>query len=110
MDRERRIAANQAMFREVNERIKDVSEHIGAIDGGPEFLCECADEECVERIHLSLGEYQSLRESSRRFVVLRGHEVDVERVVADRGSYLIVEKQGEAGDVAEELDDTGDRR
>lgn len=104
MDRERRVAANQTMFREVNERIKEVSEHVGAIDGGPEFLCECADEECVERIQLSLDQYESLRDNPRRFVVVSGHQVDVERVVADHGAFLIVEKRGEAGELAAELD------
>jgi hypothetical protein len=101
MGREERLAQNEAMFREVNERIKDVSERTGLLDSGPDFICECADERCIERIRLSLGEYAALRADPRRFVVLRGHASDVERVVADRGAYLIVEKRGEAGEVAE---------
>ena len=104
MKREERLAANEVMFREVNERIRDVAARVGALDSGPEFLCECADEDCTERIRLSPDEYESLRAEPRRFVVLRGHETDVERVVADRGRYLIVEKVGEAGEIAERTD------
>jgi hypothetical protein len=104
MDREERLAANEAMFREVNERIRDVATAVGALDDGPEFLCECADAACLARIRLSPAEYEALRAHARRFVVLRGHETSVEQVVADRGEYLIVEKTGEAGDLAERQD------
>jgi hypothetical protein len=104
MGREERLAQNEVMFREVNERIREVSAHVGALDSGPEFLCECANEDCLERIRLSPAEYESLRSEPRRFVVLRGHETEIERVVADRGRYLIVEKLGEAGEIAERGD------
>ncbi|HET7045017.1 MAG TPA: hypothetical protein VFI37_09230 [Gaiellaceae bacterium] len=93
MGREERLARNEVLFREVNERIKDVSELTGTLDGGPEFLCVCADAGCIERIGLSLGEYETLRADPRRFVVLRGHETDVERVVADRGTHLTPERR-----------------
>lgn len=98
------VEKNERLFREVNERIREISSTVGAFDSGPEFICECSDEGCLERIRLSPAEYEALRAHPRRFVVLRGHETDVERVVADRGGYLIVEKLGEAGDVAEQRD------
>jgi len=71
------------LFRQVNERLKDVAEATGVFDSGPEFVCECADESCTARIRLSLGEYERLRADPRRFVVLTGHEAspDVERIV-----------------------------
>lgn len=104
MGRGERRAANEVLFREVNERIRDVAAQVGALDSGPEFLCECADEGCTERIRLSPEEYEALRADPRRFVVLRGHETEVDLVVVDRGRYLIVEKIGEAGDIAEQQD------
>jgi hypothetical protein len=36
--REERIAKNEAVFREVNERISDITDHEELI----EFLCECS--------------------------------------------------------------------
>ena len=42
MSREERIARNEALFREVNEQIKDVNDDVPA---GSEagFVCECGD-------------------------------------------------------------------
>jgi hypothetical protein len=100
-----RRARNEALFRQVNERLKDVSELLGTADSGPEFVCECSDEGCTRRIRLSLAEYEWLRANPRRFVVLPRHEQgEVERVVEDRGRYLIVEKVGVPGEVAEDTD------
>jgi hypothetical protein len=100
-----RLARNEALFRQVNERLKDVSELLGTADSGPEFVCECADEGCTERIRLSLAEYEWLRANPRRFVVLPRHErLEAERVVEDRGRYLIVEKVGVPGEIAEDTD------
>ena len=81
--RDERLAQNEALFRQVNERLLDVSSRLGTLDSGPEFVCECSEEDCVERITLSPAEYESLRADPRRFVVLAGHEagVSVERVV-----------------------------
>src|SRR5438132_3062578 len=47
---EERLAQNEAFFRDINERIR------GAIEGHPadghvyEYLCECSDAACVERV------------------------------------------------------------
>jgi hypothetical protein len=103
--RDARLARNEALFRQVNERLKDVSELLGTADSGPEFVCECADEGCTERIRLSLAEYEWLRANPRHFVVLPGHQRDdLERVVEDRGRYLVVEKIGVPGEIAEDPD------
>jgi hypothetical protein len=103
--RDERLAQNEVLFRQVNERLKDVSERLGTADSGPEFVCECADETCTERIRLSLGEYERLRANPRRFVVIAGHVApELERVVADRGGYRVVEKAGAPGEIAEDAD------
>jgi hypothetical protein len=59
-DRERRVIRNEALFREVNERIEDVSEDVSRADF-IEFLCECGEEACIERIELSREEYEDIR-------------------------------------------------
>jgi hypothetical protein len=105
VNREERLAQNETLFRQVNERLLEVSARLGTADSGPEFVCECSDETCTERIRLSVAEYEQLRSNPRQFVVIAGHEaVDVERVVSDRGSYRIVEKVGAAGVVADDTD------
>jgi hypothetical protein len=94
-------AHNQALIREVNERIVQVA-HDAA---HPKFLCECADTNCVEMIELSIAEYESIRSSPVRFPVKLGHDYpEFERVVEEREHYVVVEKFGEAAMVAEKLD------
>ncbi|MGH3016558.1 MAG: hypothetical protein ACRDNN_16560, partial [Gaiellaceae bacterium] len=72
--RRRRLAENQALFREINERIGASAEAQGADSHAYEFVCECSSLECFERFELTLHEYGRVRERARRFVVLSGHE------------------------------------
>ncbi len=104
MDDEQRAAKgarNQALWRHVNERIEAVmsdAEH-------PEFICECASLDCTETLELTIAEYESVRESPRRFPIVPGHHrPEFERVVEENDRYMIVEKFGKAGELAEELD------
>ena len=53
-DQARKAAKNQALFRDVNERIEEL---VGKA-WHPDFICECADEHCVEKLQLSLREYE----------------------------------------------------
>ena len=73
--------------------------------GGAEFVCECADIECIERIELSLQQYEAVRDEPTHFFVKPGHELaDQERVVESHPEFLIVQKIGHAGERATELD------
>ena len=93
-------AHNQALIREVNERIVQVAEDAAH----PEFLCECADTNCVEMIELSIAEYESIRSSPVRFPVKLGHDYpQFERVVEEREHYAVVEKFGEAAETVKKL-------
>lgn len=100
---ERRIAANEARFREVNEAIAR-GQWPGEEDAVG-FLCECAQLGCNRLIELTSPEYEGVRAHSRRFVVLPGHErVGTEMIVETRPGYLVVEKIDEAGEAAEGAD------
>ena len=93
----RRLAENQALYRSVNERIKDAGRELGGPDHPYEFICECSDLSCSERITATLREYEAVRARADRFLLLDGHEVaDVERVVDRNSRFLTVEKIGEA--------------
>ena len=106
MFREQRAAKNQSLFREVNERIGQVNEHVTRpyIE---EFVCECADDACTEQLSLTIEEYESLRGHGSRFAVRPDSAhvwPDVERIVEKNERYWVVEKVGYAASVAEKLD------
>jgi hypothetical protein len=99
-------ARNQALFREVNERIEQLAEDAAH----PEFLCECADPDCVETLQLSIAEYESVRNFPRRFPLKPGHgRPEFERVVEENERFAVGEKFGEAGELAEKLDPRSQR-
>lgn len=106
--REERLGANEALFREVNERVAEVAEQFlaGETPATVNFSCECADGACVERIAMTLEEYEAVRAKATRFAVIPGHEMpDIERVVARHPNYLVIEKQDpDAKEVALETD------
>lgn len=99
----RRLAANEALMRNVNEGIER-----GQWPGDDEpvgFRCECARLGCTVLLALTVAEYEHVRTNPQRFVVGPGHEEPrVETVVKEHDGYLVVEKHGDAGEVAEALD------
>ena|SRR5437868_151938 len=102
-DQARRLAQNEAFFRQVNERIREVAG--GDEDREQEFLCECSDPSCTERITVSLREYEEIRAKPARFLLMPGHTApEIEYVVEQDDSHLVIEKVGQAGNVAAELD------
>jgi hypothetical protein len=110
-DQERR-ARNEAIFREVNERIEELSKRSGIDEADsllPGFICECSSESCTEVLEVSYQLYEAVREDPRRFLVLPGHQdLDVERVVDEHEGVLVVEKQIEASQIALEHDPRSD--
>ena len=91
--RQQRVAKNEALFREVNERIKDVNfSHVGT--GEHDFLCECGDDDCTAPISLTLAEYEHVRADSTHFAIVPGHDVpDVESVISQNERFAVVEKE-----------------
>jgi hypothetical protein len=90
----RRRALNEAVFREVNERIAA----LGAAQGYErlELVCECASIGCAAPISILVSDYEQARSDSRAFLVVTGHaDPGTEVVLAERGSYALVQKLGE---------------
>jgi hypothetical protein len=106
MDRGERIGLNEAVFREVNERINDLGEQFGLQDQPLDLVCECGDPTCVERITMSRADYEQLRSYPTHFAVHSGHvQPDVEDVVDRRDGYVVVRKhEGSPAEVARETD------
>jgi hypothetical protein len=99
--RTERVGKNEAVFREVNERINDVTR------GDPaEYLCECGYATCTETIQMTVIEYEGVWADPTHFAVLPGHEIpDLEEVVSRSEGFLVVRKKaGAAAKLATELD------
>jgi len=89
-EQERR-ALNEALFRDVNERIAESTARVD--QSRTEFVCECADPNCTERVPVTLAEYERVRRQSTTFLLAPGHaEPEIERLLSDRGRFQVVEK------------------
>jgi hypothetical protein len=53
-ERRERLAKNEALFREVNERIQEIGRAVGVQpDEELEMVCECSNAGCTERMTMS---------------------------------------------------------
>jgi hypothetical protein len=105
VNRQARIGMNEAVFREVNERIQEVASNFN-LTSELDLICECGDASCVERISLTRDEYEQIRSDAHLFAVASGHVApDVEEVVEQRRAYDIVRKrEGIPAEIAENTD------
>jgi hypothetical protein len=98
VERAARQARNEALHREVNERLAQMDKRADASwatdDETFEFLCECGHgDDCDARVRMTLPEYEHVREQDDRFAVAPGHEnVRIERVVSRTSAYVVVDK------------------
>ena len=102
-----RAAANQTLFREINERVKELNERFSLVIPLGEWICECANDTCTDRVAMSTEEYEKIRSDGARFFVAPSDEhvwADVERVTDRNNRYWIVEKIGHAGELAKSAD------
>jgi transcription initiation factor TFIID subunit TAF12 len=97
--RKHQIARNEALFREVNERVQEVSEDRATLT--TDFVCECGDTKCTDTIPLRDEEYEHVRADPLLFALVPGHEIpDVEEVVAEHERFNIVRKHVAEGILA----------
>jgi hypothetical protein len=105
-DAARRIARNQATFRQANEEVEAAAARMGA--GVAEtfgFFCECSNPSCTRMVAMTLPQYEAVREDATKFAVKPGHvEGDVEHVVETHAGYWVVQKSAAAAEEAERLD------
>jgi hypothetical protein len=104
---ELRAARNQALFRDINERLAELDEHATDATAPGTWSCECADVTCLEQIELTVAEYERLRSEPRRFAVAADERhvlPEVEVVIERTDRYWVVEKTGDAGAEAASLD------
>jgi hypothetical protein len=93
-DRHERCAENQYRFNKANDRLLSLVEERARPDQSIPFLCECADDSCLESIELNVSEYERLHESADVFVIIPGHSrVDGEVVRYREDRFEQVEKR-----------------
>jgi anti-sigma B factor antagonist len=99
-----REARSQALFREVNERIEQLSDGFGGEQDS--FVCECGNPECTQPIALTRAEYELIRQHANRFAITPDHEnPETETLVEQNERFAVVETYaGEASQIARETD------
>jgi hypothetical protein len=83
-----RVAKNQALFREVNERIAELSKTWAG--RRLQIICECANTGCVERLDVPLPDYERVRAHPDWFLIKPGHVLEAEQVIEQHEGYQIV--------------------
>jgi hypothetical protein len=84
----RRLAHNEQLFREINEERERATAGARLV-----CVCECSDQACTGRIEVTVAEYERIRQSPDRYIVLPGHVIpEIERIVEERGVFAVVEK------------------
>ena len=95
--RDERLAGNEALFREVNERVAEVATKFIEVEVQTEkvdFTCECGRADCSEPIAMTLVEYEAIRAESTHFGVVPEHQQpEIETVIRRLPTYFVVEKR-----------------
>jgi hypothetical protein len=110
MARHEQRARNEVLFRNMNERVSEISEGldmspVGAPAEHEEFFCECGGLDCAARVAMSRDEYEAVRRHPARFLTLEDHaDPEIERIVERHNGYVVVEKLPGEQDVAVETD------
>lgn len=97
--REAQRAKNEALFRNLNERLKELDDRLDTRSvGAPvaereEFFCECGRLDCMARFETTREQYEAVRAHPERFMVLPEHvQADIEHVVERYAGFVVVEK------------------
>jgi hypothetical protein len=102
-----RQARNEALIREVNERIEQLDEaaeeaNVDHEETLFEFLCECGasdagDVGCEAHVEMTIREYEAVRSQDDRFALRPGHEEEaLESLVARNERFVVVDKRPSA--------------
>ena len=117
---ERKQIENEMIFRRMNEKVGDELGELDAMyieDHNPQlirdeagllyFKCECSDENCEERIAITLENFQTIHTDRDTFIVMPDHEVDlIEKVILITDTYSVVKKNNSTAEPGKELNNT----
>lgn len=84
--RDERVARAEEFFKRVNDTMRN---ELG--DGDGNFLCECGNIACTEKLALDAEDLRLLHSIEGYFAVLPGHQIpEIETLVKENGRYAIV--------------------
>lgn len=83
--------------RGANKRIKKVIRQHTPVEEQDnlkiDFYCECSDPNCLQRLSLTMAEYERLHDEQSKFIVVKGHNSpEVEKVIATKYNLQVVDK------------------
>jgi hypothetical protein len=91
--RDSRREENQKRFRKGNETLHDAVENVVPEDLLVRFLCECADDDCLGDVNVTLSEWESVAARPHHYLMIAGHQhSEGEQVVGRVGEYEIAQK------------------
>jgi hypothetical protein len=92
------------VFREVNERARELSDSWSDASSTFQIVCECCHSDCVEPVRVTTQAYLAVRSHPARFIVAPGHgDASIEDVIDHHEDFDVVEKTGEAWGVVASL-------
>lgn len=92
-----RRANNELIFKNINLKTSKLvdavfNEH-DKIDVPIEFYCECSNTDCIEKVSLTLADFEKIRRNPSYFLIKPGHnQPDIEELVDGKPNYAVVEK------------------
>ena len=90
----------RALFREVNERMRDIHDGFGVKVDVYALLCECGRDGCISRVEVPVSVYEELRLEDNAYVVVAGHEpADGAHSNDEAATYRIVSPRTPAADI-----------
>jgi hypothetical protein len=93
-----RLVESQQVSRSANERLQALAVAVVPAEQLIPFLCECADDACLGRVDMKLGDYDDIHGDRDRYAILHDHQLaDGERVVEQRQLFDVVSKGAIAG-------------
>ena len=92
----RRIAENEARFRDANEKIEDAALRLQPDMKTLPFVCECGRPDCYQTLRLTIVEYEFARQTGTFFACAPGHQITGRRVRSRRSGNGQVCDHGEA--------------
>ncbi|HEX3362998.1 MAG TPA: hypothetical protein VHS74_18540 [Solirubrobacterales bacterium] len=107
---EPRFVARAASAEVNGRRVNEAIERGTAAAQDAVFVCECGNLGCTDTVELTIAEYEMVRSSFDRFLVIPGHEIEsVEDVVERHDGYLVVVKRDSQAVVVAALTDDRDQ-
>ena len=102
-----RAVETASAFRAANEQLEAKADELGLGARPTPYLCECEDGRCTDLIALTRAEYEEVRASPKRFVIVSGHQEADARIVQEAPRFTVVEKIGEEGELVAARDPRG---